>query len=453
MKYLFLLFAACVLTLCGQLYWGEQPLNPYADGHLVCLPMPPPVPRRPEPLLPPPIIASATLPRAAMQSTGAPIEIYSPASGTERMVETRQADQTDWGIAGGARDGQSMVLASMGPVRVVKPIPVPPPTAFEPLDPDILNAIVYGEQAAAAETSETVASSAAQATSDTQNQIAARVLTVNPPREVTPNLYLPEGATNEEGAQLTLIKGELHLHEQPDHASPVSTFVLREGERVRPLTRLRNQNDFDWIKLDWEGHTWWAEAEYFIRVDPRNHLTAQIKNLPVGDEAVDRDSALPLDYAPDDLVQLDRQYTLDTREHRMRNEAAQAFMRMADEAAHQNLKLRVFSGYRDFEHQKKLYLEALEKNGPKQNGVAVPGYSEHQLGTTVDVSNADRHTVLSGRFGETPEGRWLHDNAERFGFRNSYTNENTEKVGYKPEPWHLRYLGQKIAQPKDIASR
>jgi D-alanyl-D-alanine carboxypeptidase len=61
------------------------------------------------------------------------------------------------------------------------------------------------------------------------------------------------------------------------------------------------------------------------------------------------------------------------------------------------------------------------------------------------VSTPDRKTVLSSRFGETPEGRWLHDNVGLFGFRNSYTNENTEQVGYKPEPWHLRYVGPKAA--------
>jgi LAS superfamily LD-carboxypeptidase LdcB len=304
------------------------------------------------------------------------------------------------------------------------------------LDPDILEAMLYGEEM-----------------TSSPEQIAAAVLTVPPPREITPNLDLPEGALNEEGAQLTLIKSQLRLHEQPDPHSATSSFALQEGDRVRPLTRLRNEKDFDWIKIDWEGRAWWAEAEYFIRVDPRNQLSEQIKNLPVGEEAVDRSSALPVNYTPDDLVQLERPYTLDTREHRLRKDAAEAFARMADEAARQNLKLKVFSGYRDFQHQKKLYLEAIEKNGPKQNGVAAPGYSEHQLGTTVDVSNTDRHTVLSGKFGETPEGRWLHDNAEKFGFRNSYTNENTEQVGYKPEPWHLRYLGPKATQGHDIAQK
>jgi LAS superfamily LD-carboxypeptidase LdcB len=421
--------------------------------------MPPALAAPDPPLLPPPVIQRMNL--VTSPETGK-LEIYSPAAGTERMAETREADQTDWGILGGGRDTRSMVLASMGPIRVVKPIPVTPPTEFDGLDQDVLEAMLYGE-VAAAETSETMV--ADLRTSDSSPELVADIAALppapgipahvmtTPPSSVVPNLYLPEGATSEEGAQLTLIKSSLALHEQPDAHSGASSFLLHEGDRVRPLTRLRNEKDFDWIKVEWDGHTWWAEAEYFIRVDPRNHLSAQIKNIPVGEEAVDRDSALPLDYAPDDLTQLERQYTLDTREHRVRKEVADAFVRMADDAAKKGLHLKVFSGYRDFDHQKKLYLEALAKNGPKQNGVAAPGYSEHQLGTTVDVSNTDRHTVLSGRFGETPEGRWLHENADRFGFRNSYTNENTEQVGYKPEPWHLRYVGARAAAGRTVAQQ
>ena len=49
--------------------------------------------------------------------------------------------------------------------------------------------------------------------------------------------------------------------------------------------------------------------------------------------------------------------------------------------------------------------------------------------------------VLSGRFGDTPEGRWLYENSEKFGFRNSYTRENDDLTGYRPEPWHYRYVG------------
>jgi zinc D-Ala-D-Ala carboxypeptidase len=140
-------------------------------------------------------------------------------------------------------------------------------------------------------------------------------------------------------------------------------------------------------------------------------------------------------------VELRRDLMLDSKEVKLRRETASALDRMISAANKQGMKLKIISGFRDFSHQKKLYLEAIDRHGPKQNSVAAPGYSEHQLGTTIDISNTDRRYMLAGRFASTPEGRWLHDNAEKFGFRNSYTRENSDEVGYRPEPWHFRYVG------------
>ncbi len=78
-----------------------------------------------------------------------------------------------------------------------------------------------------------------------------------------------------------------------------------------------------------------------------------------------------------------------------------------------------------------------------QNKVAKPGHSEHQLGTTVDLCGLDPKTVLNPNFNLTKEGRWLRENASRFGFYQSYTKENQHLTGYIPEPWHYRFLGEK----------
>lgn len=446
MKSLVTIFLACLTGLLVQIIWGEQPPNPLGDGRLVQLPMPPPIAVVSPPLLPAPVIQRLSQPTAPVHVSGAKLEIYDPQSGNERMAETREADQTDWGSARSLLEGPSLVLASVAEPRLVEPVPVNTPVPPGPMGEATLLPIDPANV-----TTETLLVSAPQIDNGVTDKNKDGSASAPRPDILTPNLYLPEGAMNEAGARLTLIRPELRIYENPDDESQPSDIVLKEGETVRPLTRLRNEKEFDWIKFEHQGREWWAQAEYFIRVDPRNHVAAGARNLPIGEEAVDKDSALPPDYSPNDLVELPRKYAFDPREYRLRSEAAQAFMRMADEAARHKLRLRVFSGYRDFEHQKKLYLEAIEKNGPKQNGTAAPGYSEHQLGTTIDVSTTDRHTVLSNRFGETPEGRWLHENAERFGFRNSYTNENTDESGYKPEPWHLRYVGLKSAKQPGIA--
>ena len=279
--------------------------------------------------------------------------------------------------------------------------------------------------------------------------------TANLPQQATSpdSVYIPPGARGEAEAQLTLIAPQLSAWSEPSLTSIPAPFMLHEGETIRPLMRLRSADTFDWILFERDGQRWWTQAEFFIRLGPVEVLpTSSLANYEIGLEPVDRDTALPPNYMPSDLVPVPQEFVLGFKTILLRREAANALVDMLQEARRHDLEIRVFSGFRDFATQKRLYLEAIAHDGPKQNGTAAPGYSEHQLGTTVDVSNRDPKMVLSSRFGETAEGQWLFQHAHEFGFIHSYTTENTEEVGYKPEPWHLRYVGQKQAQ-QILASR
>ena len=48
---------------------------------------------------------------------------------------------------------------------------------------------------------------------------------------------------------------------------------------------------------------------------------------------------------------------------------------------------------------------------------------------------------MTEAFGETEEGKWVKDNAHRFGFIIRYPQERVSETGYQYEPWHLRYVG------------
>jgi D-alanyl-D-alanine carboxypeptidase len=74
--------------------------------------------------------------------------------------------------------------------------------------------------------------------------------------------------------------------------------------------------------------------------------------------------------------------------------------------------------------------------------VAKPGKSEHNLGTTVDVTNSDQH-ALKRSFGDTAEGRWLAANAHKFGWKMTVMSGNGRR-SHNDEPWHLRYLGSTL---------
>jgi D-alanyl-D-alanine carboxypeptidase len=122
----------------------------------------------------------------------------------------------------------------------------------------------------------------------------------------------------------------------------------------------------------------------------------------------------------------------------------------------------VRSAYRSYETQVATFnsfvdeeLRAAEKSGQpisreeaeKRANLysARPGYSQHQLGTTVDVTSTDV-TELVVDFGQTPAGLWLHDNAHKFGFVFSYPKGKEALTGYIYEPWHLRWIGRGHAE-------
>jgi D-alanyl-D-alanine carboxypeptidase len=118
----------------------------------------------------------------------------------------------------------------------------------------------------------------------------------------------------------------------------------------------------------------------------------------------------------------------------------------------------VVSGYRSFDEQVEIFAGAIERqrNGAEQvdmdeavrraaRFIAPPGCSQHQLGTTADVSSWELGYALRGSFVETATGRWLIERAWEFGFIIPYTGAAEARTGYVTEPWHFRWVGRPLA--------
>ena len=81
-------------------------------------------------------------------------------------------------------------------------------------------------------------------------------------------------------------------------------------------------------------------------------------------------------------------------------------------------------------------------SGTANSFSAEQGYSEHQLGTTVDFTTKSLSGKLGG-FDKTAEYKWLTENAHKFGFTLSYPPNNSY---YTFEPWHWRFVGGDLAR-------
>ena len=150
---------------------------------------------------------------------------------------------------------------------------------------------------------------------------------------------------------------------------------------------------------------------------------------------------LPDGYEPNDLVTLSSKYNKGTNS-KMRKDAADAFMKMADSALLDNIILKNASAYRNYDYQANLYDSYVMRDGADKADIysARPGYSEHQTGLALDINKID------SSFHDTDESNWLSKNAYKFGFILRFPKNKEKITGYKYEPWHYRYVGEKDAK-------
>ncbi len=148
-------------------------------------------------------------------------------------------------------------------------------------------------------------------------------------------------------------------------------------------------------------------------------------------------------YAPERLAAIDKKWLYN--EARSESVHASVWPQLksllaAAEAA--NVKLYVSSAYRSFDEQRALKGGYSVTYGAGANTFSADqGYSEHQLGTTVDFITTGLGGKLDG-FETTAAYQWLLSNAWRYGFILSYPVGNQF---YIFEPWHWRYVGVPLA--------
>ncbi|MCH8871748.1 M15 family metallopeptidase, partial [candidate division KSB1 bacterium] len=115
---------------------------------------------------------------------------------------------------------------------------------------------------------------------------------------------------------------------------------------------------------------------------------------------------------------------------------------LIDDAAGGGVTLWIVSAYRSFGTQSSLKAAYRISYGSGANAFSADqGYSEHQLGTTIDFTTRNLGGGLSG-FNDTEAYQWLLDNAYRYGFVLSYPEGNAY---YIFEPWHWRFVGTELA--------
>jgi len=120
---------------------------------------------------------------------------------------------------------------------------------------------------------------------------------------------------------------------------------------------------------------------------------------------------------------------------------------MAKAAKAAGAGIRVISAYRSYSSQAKLYQREVARYGVNiaKHSVARPGHSEHQLGVTIDFGAANTAGDVSQKFARTAAGKWMKQNAWKYGWVMSYPPNRTGTTCYYSEPWHFRFVGVNAA--------
>ena len=191
-----------------------------------------------------------------------------------------------------------------------------------------------------------------------------------------------------------------------------------------------------------------VEAEISEETNPKEVIPE--KDLPWNLTLVNFENKLAEDFEPKEVAEADNGYVTDAR-------IADAAKKMISDArAKDNVRIIALSGYRDYEYQKELFDNKVERLQQEKGYsvskareeaatvVAVPGTSEHQLGLALDLVDA-RHVKLNESQENTAAYKWLYKHCAEYGFIVRYPNGKTDITGIIYEPWHFRYVGVEAA--------
>lgn len=197
-------------------------------------------------------------------------------------------------------------------------------------------------------------------------------------------------------------------------------------------------------------------------------------------------------YAPDELVDIDFQLMTPLYRESMIKEAKAeklisiaytALRSMLEKAHDEKIDLFVHSAYRSYEIQCRVFsykvlnemktqqLNLIDAIAAVNTRSALPGTSEHQMGTSVDLvtflpkyelPNKPKFSgyAVEYEMQDTPAFQWLRKNAHLYGYVLSYPQSEVldftrpnPKTGYIYEPWHWRYIGAHYAKKFKVCEK
>ena len=157
---------------------------------------------------------------------------------------------------------------------------------------------------------------------------------------------------------------------------------------------------------------------------------------------VNKHRYINMNYEPEDLVEMDDKYSNNYYGvNKLRSEAYEQFKKMVDDANNAGIEFVADTTYRTFKEQETIYSNYAYEHTQEETDkyAARAGYSEHELGTVIDLSNV--WYIEEG----DEEYKWIEKNGYKYGFIIRYKSSKEDITRYSAEGWHIRYVGVEAA--------
>src|SRR3546814_4198814 len=171
-------------------------------------------------------------------------------------------------------------------------------------------------------------------------------------------------------------------------------------------------------------------------------VVAQYPDVAWSTILVDTERPLPPGYGPGDLHNISDAGFPFTDGLAVRQLVLEDLDAMRQAAVDNGTPLSILAAYRSYEQQAGLFERRVDEMGASEAGsrVARPGHSEHQLGTTIDVTD-EGATDVDQSWGASPAGQWVARDAHKFGFLQTHPSNDQPPPSSHYVPCHPRYVG------------
>lgn len=225
---------------------------------------------------------------------------------------------------------------------------------------------------------------------------------------------------------ITLTAGDVELYLNQEYIEPGYTVADNYDKELQDKVEINNTLDNTKV------------GEYTITYtieDSSKNKTTTTRKVTVKEQITKTENGLTY---INGILLVNKQYSLpSTYNPGVDPTADTALKKLQQGAAAAGYSMPLLSGFRSYSRQQTLYNNYVARDGQALADTysARPGHSEHQSGLAFDVGQLDNN------YGETAAGKWLKENAHKYGFIIRYLKEKENITGYQYEPWHIRYVG------------